>query len=175
MAILAGPFLVSAALLAAGGAAKVVTPATTARAVGEMGLRVSPTVVRVGAAVELGIAAGALAGAGRAFATLVALSYLGFAAFVGLALVRHVPIASCGCFGVQDTPPTAVHLVFNLAAAATAGAIALGAAGAGGVSEVTALDSSLVLRAAFVVATAAATWFAYAALTVLPKLRGAAR
>jgi hypothetical protein len=175
MALLAGPYLVTAALLAAGGAAKVVKPAPTARAMGEMGLRVPAVAVRAGAAVELAIAAGALAGAGRAVALLVGASYVGFAAFVGAALARGVPLASCGCFGVEDTPPTAVHLGVNLAAAAVAGAVALGAGGAGGLTEITAMDGSLVLRGAFVVLTAASAWFAYAALTLLPKLNGAAR
>ncbi|MDX6410276.1 MAG: hypothetical protein QOE13_3347 [Gaiellaceae bacterium] len=175
MALLAGPFLVTAALLAAGGAAKVVKPAPTARALGEMGLRVPAAAVRAGAAAELAVAAGALAGAGRPFALLVAVSYLGFAGFVAAALRRGVPLSSCGCFGVQDTPPTAVHLGLNLAAAAVAGAVALGAAGARGLGEITAMDGSLVLRATFVVLTAATAWMAYAALTVLPKLQGARR
>jgi hypothetical protein len=175
MALLAGPYLVSAALLAAGGAAKVVKPAPTATAMSEMGVRVPAVAVRVGAAVELAVAAGALAGAGRPVAVLVALSYLGFTGFVAAALLRGVPLSSCGCFGVQDTPPTAVHLGVNLAAAGVAAAIALGAGGAGGLTEITAMDGSLVLRGAFVVLTGASVWFAYAALTLLPKLSGAAR
>ncbi len=175
MALLAGPFIVTAALLAAGGAAKVVKPAPTARALAEMGLRAPAGAVRAGAAVELAVAAGALAGAGRAFALLVAASYVGFAGFVAIALSRGVPLSSCGCFGVADTPPTGVHLGVNLAAAAVAGAVALGAGGAGGLSEITAMDGSLVLRGAFLVLTAASVWFAYAALTLLPKLQGASR
>jgi hypothetical protein len=37
------------------------------------------------------------------------------------------------------------------------------------------MDGSLVLRGAFVVLTAASAWFAYAALTLLPRLQGATR
>ncbi len=168
---MAGPFIVTAALLAAGGALKVVRPAPTAGALQQMGLPAAPALVRVGAAVELAVAAGALAGAGRLAAALVAVSYVGFAAFVAAALLRHVPLASCGCFGVADTPPTGVHLGLNLAAAAVAGAVALGAGGAGGLTEITSMDGPILVRASFVALTAASAWLAYAALALLPRLR----
>ena len=171
MASLAGPFLVTAALLGAGGAAKVARPATTARALREMGLPVSPLVVRVGAALELAIAAAAMVDGARPFAAMVAASYLAFAAFVALALRRGVPLSTCGCFGVADTPPTAVHLGINLAAATIAGTVALGWAAGGGLAEITAMDGSLLLRATFVVLTATSVWLAYVALTALPKLQ----
>jgi hypothetical protein len=138
-----------------------------------MGLPASPALVRVGAAVEVAIAAGALVDGSRPFAALVAASYLGFAAFVLAALRRGVPLSSCGCFGVADTPPSGVHLALNLAATAVAGVVALGWAAAGGLAEITAMDGSLLLRATFVTLTAAATWFAYVALTLLPRLRTA--
>lgn len=171
MAILAGPFLVTAALLAAGGASKVVRPATTARALGAMGLPSSPALVRVLAGAELVVAAGALAGGGRLFAALVAASYLGFAAFVLAALHRGTPLASCGCFGVADTPPTAVHVGINVVAAAIAGAVALGWSRAGGLPDLATMEGSLLLRVTFVVLTVASAWLAYVALTDLPKLQ----
>lgn len=170
MALLAGPFIVAAALLGAGGASKLVRPGNTARALGEMGLPKSPTLVRVGAGAELAIAAAALVGAGRPAAALVSASYVAFAAVVAVALRRSLPLSTCGCFGVTDTPPTAVHLALNVAAAGAAGAVAFGAAGAGGLAEITALDGSMVVKATFVVLTATSTWFAYVALTALPKL-----
>ena len=172
MAALAGPFIVTAALLGAGGALKVHRPAPTARALREMGLPASPALVRVGAAAEVAVAAGALVDGSRPFAALVAASYLGFTAFVLAALRRGVPLSSCGCFGVTDTPPTGVHVGLNLAAAAVAGVVAVGWAGGGGLAEIAALDGS-ILRGTFVVLTAAATWFAYVALTLLPRLRPA--
>ena len=61
-------------------------------------------------------------------AGVVALSYLGFAGFVVLALRRGSPVSSCGCFGSgdkMDSPPTVSHVVLNLAAAATAAWAAL--------------------------------------------------
>jgi hypothetical protein len=168
---LAGPFLVAVAILGAAGAAKVARPANTARALRETGLKVSPALVRAGAVVELAIAAGALVGGGRAFAALVAASYAGFAAFVAAALLRGTPLSTCGCFGVDDTPPTPVHLGLNVAAAAVAAAVALTGSGAGGLSEVGSMEGSVLLRVAFLASTAASVWLAYVALTVLPKLQ----
>jgi len=174
--VLAGPFLVIAALLAAGGALKVHRPATTARALRQMGLPSSPALVRVGAAAELAVAAGAMAWGSPPFAALVALSYLGFAAFVLVALRRGVPLSSCGCFGgVQDTPPTYGHLALNVGATVVATAVALGHGGAS-LADVARLDGSLVLRGVFLVLTGVSAWFAYVAVTLLPRvLAGPAR
>ena len=169
MSTLAGPFLVAIVLLGAGGALKVVRPAFTARAMRDMGLPASTTVVRAGALVELAIAAGALVGGGRPLAALVAASYAGFAVFVLAALRRGVPLSSCGCFGAEDTPPTAVHLGLNVAAAA----VAVTGSGVGGLTEITNLEGSLLLPVAFLASTAASAWLAYVALAVLPKLKAA--
>ena len=174
MAVLAGPFVASAALLGAAGALKIGRPAPTARALGALGLPRSPVVVRVGAAVEVVVAAGAILAGSRPFAAAVALSYLAFAAFVLVALRRHVPLSSCGCFGgATDTPPTYGHVAFDLAAAAVAVAVALHPHGVGLIAG--ALDGSLAVRALFVVLTAAAAWFGYVVLTLLPQVLGAGR
>jgi hypothetical protein len=164
---LAGPYLAAVALLGAAGALKVVRPDTTAKGLRELGLPASPTAVRAGALLELIIAAGALVGGGRLFAGLVAASYAGFGAFVLAALRRGTPLSTCGCFGTADTPPTAVHLVVNLAAAGVAAAVAVTGA------DITTLEGSLLLRVAFIGSTAATVWLAYVALAVLPKLQAA--
>ncbi len=44
----------------------------------------------------------------------VAASYLAFGAFVFLALRRGTMIGSCGCFGREETPPHAIHVVLDL-------------------------------------------------------------
>jgi hypothetical protein len=43
--------------------------------------------------------------------------YLAFAGWVALALRADVPIASCGCLGRDDTPPTVAHIVLDVIAA----------------------------------------------------------
>lgn len=119
-----GGFAAAAGLLALGGALKVARPTDTANALRALGVPgpVARPLVRLGAAVELAIGITALVVGGRVTAGLVGASYLGFALFVGAALWRHTPIASCGCFGEVDAPPTVLHAVVNVAAAIAAGA-----------------------------------------------------
>ncbi|MGH9094539.1 MAG: MauE/DoxX family redox-associated membrane protein, partial [Acidimicrobiales bacterium] len=95
--------------------------ADTANALGAAGLRVGVTPVRVGAAAEVALAVAALVAPGPVPGILVAVSYVGFAAFITGALVRGWPLASCGCFGRADTQPTVAHLALNVAAAVAAG------------------------------------------------------
>ena len=169
MSALAGPFLAVVALLGVAGATKVHRPATTARALRAMGLPSSPALVRAGAAVEVVVAVGALLWASPPWALAVALSYAAFAGFVLAALRRGLPLSSCGCIGGKDTPPTAGHVVLNLAAAGVAGAVALGTGRGAAITDLGRLHGSLLLRAVFVVLTAMCAWFAYVALTELPR------
>ena len=55
------------------------------------------------------------------------MSYLVFFAVVVSARWRGGPLATCGCFGRPDTPPTGLHLVLDLTLAAAAAAVAFGA------------------------------------------------
>jgi hypothetical protein len=118
------------------------------------------------------VAVSALAWASRPSALAVATSYLAFAGFVLAALRRDVPLSSCGCFGVQDTPPSPGHVILNVAAAAVALAVAARPGGAA-LADIGHLGGSLVERVLFVVLTAIAGWFAYIALTLLPQVVGA--
>jgi hypothetical protein len=120
MTVMAGPFAVAAALLAIGGAMKAYHPDDTANALRGVGLPGWPGLVRVGGVVEVVIGVSALVTGGTVSAALVALSYLGFLGFVLVALRRDVPIASCGCFGKVDTPPSRVHVGVNLVAVTSA-------------------------------------------------------
>ncbi|HEY8525545.1 MAG TPA: MauE/DoxX family redox-associated membrane protein [Acidimicrobiales bacterium] len=114
-----------AVLLLVAGAAKVADPSRTAGALAALGWPSSPVLVRAGAAAEAVIGAGTLVVGGPVFAALVAASYLGFAAFVTLALRAGTPIGTCGCFGRVDTRPHPVHVVVNLAVAVGALAAAV--------------------------------------------------
>ena len=167
----AGPYFAAALLLAVGGALKASRPHPTARAVSALGLPSSATAVRLGGVFEVGVGAGAVLVGGRVIALLVAFSYLVFAAFVAAALVRRVPLSSCGCFGEDDTPPTAVHLAVNLAAALVAGLVALEPLG--GLGSVDVMGDGPLLQAVFVVSTAVTAYLTYAALTALPRLTAA--
>jgi hypothetical protein len=113
----AGPLAVASLLLVAGGAAKVVRPDTTTKALRALGLPVGPLLVRTGAATELAVGLGALTAGGTVAGVLVAVSYATFVVFVTGALVRGTPLATCACFGESDTPPTALHVIVDLALA----------------------------------------------------------
>jgi hypothetical protein len=125
MTLAAGPFAIAAALLVAGGAAKAARPGDTANALGAVGLPRSVLLVRVGGLGEAAVGVAALAVGNRTTAVLVALSYAAFTVFVVVALRSGAPIASCGCFGKADTPPTRLHVAVNLGAVAAAVAVAM--------------------------------------------------
>jgi len=169
--VLAGPFVVAAALLGLGGASKALEPNDTARALGTLGLPSSPALVRVGGAAELVIGVGALAFGNRVFAVLVGLSYLGFLAFVVLALVRHAPLRSCGCFGKADTPPSAIHVTVNAAAVLVAGAVVADP----GVGLPDVLAAQPLLGIPFLLLASVAVYLTFLSLTVLPKNLAAGR
>ena len=129
---LIGLFLIAAGLLCVAGVAKAVRPDDTALALaalvpGRPPLRLVRSVVRAGALAEAALGAVAILLPRPASAALVALSYLVFFAFVAYARWRGGPLATCGCFGRPDTPPTALHLVLDLTLALAAAAVAHGA------------------------------------------------
>jgi hypothetical protein len=162
---MAGPYAAAAILLALGGAMKLRRPDPTANALGAVGLPASVWFVRLFGVTEVVVAVGALTHGHAAFALLVGLSYLAFAAFVLLALVRGGAITSCGCFGEPDTPATPVHVVLDLAAAAVAFVVATD----GGSDWRGFLGDQPLGGAPFIVLTATCTYLAYLALTVLPR------
>jgi hypothetical protein len=189
-----GVYVAACMLLAAAGAAKVVRPSDTARAVAiaVRGRRVSPTggpgavvrqepgsralrrwsrVVRTGAAAEVAVGViGALWPVWWA-ATLVAGSYVLFVAFVVGTMVLGGPLSTCGCFGTPDTPPTMVHVVIDVGLATAAGAVAVqvpGRAALGQEIVATPWHGAPLLGAAAVTA-----YLLAAALTSLPRMEAA--
>jgi methylamine utilization protein MauE len=123
--IMAGPYLAAAALLVVAGVPKVVDPMPLVRALRSAGLPAGRAPVRAFALAEVVVGAAALAAPGRGLAVLVAAAYLVFTAFVALALARGGVLASCGCFGKADTPPTRSHLAVTTALAGAAAALAV--------------------------------------------------
>jgi hypothetical protein len=95
-----------------------VRPAPTATALRSAGIAVPLVLVRLLALVELVVACDTLVEVAVWSRLLLVASYLAFAAFIGFALVLDIPLASCGCFGEPDTPPTPAHLFVNLGLAA---------------------------------------------------------
>ena len=126
------PYLAGALLLVAAGLAKAVEPLSLVRALRAAGLPVRAPLlarwVRVFAALEAALGGLALVRPGTLPAIGVALSYAGFTAFVLRALRSGSPLASCGCFGKTDTPPTPGHAAVTAVIAVAAVLIALGGA-----------------------------------------------
>lgn len=166
-----GPFTIAAALLVLGGVAKALRPGDTATALRGIGLPGSRVIVRVGGAAEVALGAVAIIVGGLVPAVLVGLSYLAFAAFVVVALVRRAPIATCGCFGRADTPPSLVHVGVNVAAVAAAVAFAVHPDGA----LVEVLRDQPLAGVPYLLLVATGVFAAFVALTALPTVLDLAR
>ena len=121
----AGPFYAFALLLTTAGVLKLRDPRPTSGALRAAGLPEQPGFVRIMGLVEVGIGAGGIAEGGRIAAGALGLAYLAFAAFVVVAIARGLPLTSCGCFGKEDTPPSATHIVITALAAGTGAAVAV--------------------------------------------------
>ncbi|HJQ77620.1 MAG TPA: MauE/DoxX family redox-associated membrane protein [Acidimicrobiia bacterium] len=148
-------------LLVLTGVAKILSPRDVARAIGALGLPTwTPLGVVIGT-VEVGVGVGALLVGAGLWAQGVL--YAGFAGWIYLALRREVPLASCGCLGKDDTPPTWAHLVMNLIAVA----VSLAAAAAGPVRLIGGLGSIAQLAV-----VAAGVLLAYIVLTDGARLVG---
>lgn len=168
--VLTGPVLVAAVLLAAAAPGKWRRPADTVTALRAVGLPGTWTLVRLLAVAEVLLAALVVLAPSAPVLALLALAYAGFGGFVLLALRAGTPLASCGCFGRPDTPPTRVHLAVVLTAAgAAAGAAATGSA------SLTELLAAPRVGLPLLAAVAVGSLLAWAALSLLPQLLAAAR
>lgn len=161
MDLLAAPYVAAALLLVVAGVAKAMEPLPLARALRVAGFpvrgRLLTPLVRVGAALEALIGGVAVVAPSAVTAGLVAASYAVFTVFVVRALRSGSPLATCGCFGGSDTPPTVVHAVVTAALAAIAVGVATSPAG-------------LVLSPALIVLVGVLAYLLYLALAVLPLI-----
>ena len=147
MGVVEAAYALGASLLVVGGVLKLLDPSGTVGALRALGLSVPVALVRVLAAAEAVLGAAAWTAGGSVVPTLVAGAMLLFIVVVVGALVRAVPIDSCGCFGGFETPPSRWHLLVL----AVAGAGALGVAVDPGRAVVDAIDADAGSGALFVV------------------------
>lgn len=118
---------IGAGLLLLAGLAKVRRPAAPGRALVLAGLPGGVGAVRALGTVELAAALVGLVLGGMAWLPQTLL-YVGFTGFV--ARERRRPASSCGCFGEEAVPLTAVHVVVDGVLALAAGAaVVVGAPG----------------------------------------------
>jgi hypothetical protein len=168
---MAAPTLAAAALLVVAGAPKVLRPLDTWRALRSVGVSVPTIAVRIGGAVEVVVGTLAILQGGRVADALVAASYLGFTGFVIVALRKGGVVASCGCVGRPDTPPTVAHVVVTALFAAAAGV----AAGGGPSGLLTWHSTSGATVVSVLGFAALLAWLAWLALAELPRLRAIVR
>jgi hypothetical protein len=168
MGVLAGPYVAAATLLLVSGALKVRRPAATSGVLARRGPR---RLVPILGLAEVLVGLGALTVDGPVFPLLAAGLYLGFSAFVALALASDEQVSDCGCFGAAEAPPTVLHLLLNIGAAATCGAVGLGSGGTLG----RAVEAQPLLGVPFLLLTGTCVALVYSVLTVLPRSRAVAR
>ena len=167
---LAGPLYAFALLLVGAGIVKVTDPAPTQGALAAIRLPNSRLTVRALGVAELTVAAVVLGVGDTSAALALGGLYAGFAAFVAYALRSGTPVASCGCFGREDTPPTTAHLTVTLLGAATGGAAAVGAPG----PMWNAVTSTPWAGVPFLAATATLAYLLLVSLTVLARVQRSA-
>ena len=167
MLALAGPYLASALLLVLAGGSKLVDPLPLVRALRSARLPLPARLVRVVAAAEVVVGLAALLLGSRLAAVLLCASYLTFTGFVVLARRRGGVLASCGCFGRADTPPTTTHAVVTGTLAVVAAAVAVRPLGA--LPDV--LAGTPGGGAPLLLATIAVAATAYLVLALLPRLQ----
>lgn len=179
---LIGIFFVACGLLALAGAAKAIRPDDTARALVLLfagnapwapSIRRARLAVRLGALLEAALGVAALLASRPATAAFVAASYALFAGVVLYARRSGGVLATCGCFGRPDTPPTNLHVVLNLAFVAAAIAVAVHPPQRSYLLEFLGHQPWLGFPLIFV--SGVGVWLAYLALSPLASLEGARR
>jgi len=171
MSLALGGFSIAAALLCLGGASKAWSPQDTTNALRASGVPANDLVVRLGGLAEAALGAVALVRADPTTAALVALSYFAFAAFVVVALVRHTPLASCGCIGKTDSPPSLTHVVVDV----IAGVCALAVWADPGPDLPAQISAQPLLGIPYVVLLLTGVVLAFLVLARLPRLMALAR
>jgi hypothetical protein len=166
-----GLYLTACALLVVAGATKAVKPGDTALALaqwpGRLGRLVSARRVRCAAACECALGTAAFASPARPLAALVAASYAVFCVVLVHGRSRGGVLATCGCFGEPDTPPTRLHVGVDVIL--LAGSLSVLVDGPGG-SVVSLLSHQYASGLPLLAASALATVLIYVALGPLARL-----
>ncbi len=170
MALL-GLYLAACMVLVGAGAAKVWRPGDTARALAgavPIAPRVLRRVVRIGAVGEIAVGVLAFVVPDAMSAGALAASYAAFAVFVAYARGHGGVLATCGCFGKPDVPPTLLHIVIDVALAVAGAALALDPAG-----RSTLVTTILVRQPAhgipLVLVSSLCAWLVVITLSTLPR------
>lgn len=151
----------------------MVRPDDTRRALRSVGVPLPALAVRAGGAAEVVIGMLAVLVGGPVAVGLVAASYVGFTGFVLVALRSGGVLASCGCVGRPDTPPTLVHVAVTAGFAVITGVAAT--VGTTGMLTWSASSASTATQVSVLGFAVLLTWLAWLALAELPRLRAIVR
>jgi hypothetical protein len=69
---------------------------------------------------EVALGSAAVLTAWRPALIAEAFTFAAFAVVIGYVLLARIPLSTCGCAGARPTPPSVIHVVINVAAAASA-------------------------------------------------------
>jgi len=162
-----GPTLAVLVLLALAGGMKVASPDLTSGALRAARLPHGRSAVRVLGLVEVTIGVSAIVLGTSIMAFGAATFYAGFAWFVIHALRHRLPIASCGCFGAAETPPSINHVIVNIGAVLLLTFATIYPIGPfGGIEQLSAL-----MAFAFVGFVGVTVYLLYGILAVLPQVQ----
>jgi hypothetical protein len=164
--LLAPLFFAAAGLVIASGIEKLRRPGPAARALQAVRLPSGVWTARAIGIVEALVGLLSMFAPSRWSAGALAILYAAFAAFLLLLIRAKAPGATCGCLGSQETPPSLLHLGLDVAAATTAGVVAL-APPAGIVSFSTRLP---LFGFSFLLGTALIAYLAYLVAAYLPQM-----
>lgn len=159
-------------VLMAGGIAKARRPAATGNALSAAHLPSAVGIVRGLGVTEAAIGVAFLSVPSRVTAGLVAAAYLGFAGFLMYLLLGPVAVASCGCAGQRDLPPSWLHA--GLATIAAAAALAVLAA-PHQPRAVWSFDAGRLAGLPFLFGLALMAWLAVTVVAYVPTLFGSYR
>lgn len=112
VAPLAGSVIAAAVLLVVSGVLKVTNPGPAARSLASARGPSSTTLARLIGVGEIVVGTSTLVIGGTLLTGVLALAYLGFAAFA-FRLMRVDPQANCGCFGSSRSAVGATHVAVN--------------------------------------------------------------
>lgn len=159
-----GIFQILAAVIAVGGAAKLVAPAAFAETLTALRVNGGKPVAMAAGGFELAIGVGAIVIGGSAAALVVAATYAVFA--VTVVMARKAGASSCGCFGSVAAPPSGAHVVVNCVSAL----LALGAAAASPLPLLDVLADQPLAGVPYLVLLGVGVWLTIAIDTVGAQL-----
>jgi uncharacterized protein YjeT (DUF2065 family) len=164
--LVAGPFFAISLIIVLSGALKLVAPSVAEEALATLGLPVPAQLVRLIGVAEMALGVAAIVVAGWELAVAVAFAYFCFAVVAETLRRTSDKVASCGCFGSADTPPSLVHTGVNIASIFVAVLAIVWPVD----DIVSVLKDQPLGGLVFVVFVALVTYLVFLVFTALPKL-----